>query len=379
MKLVFVLLLFFSSHAGAFGIDKSLEILNMLEQEKFQELDEAYRFYAEEYKKNQNEEENVSRFIAVFDRHLLWMEPKLRSWIDAMPDSYVPYLLYGIHNSALGWESRGTEFIDKTTNKQVDKMTYHHNVAKKYLKKSLRLEKSQVHANSYLMYLAMANNSRTEINLYFDKALKINPNSFVAHSFYSFSLLPRWGGSLEELAGFVEYIKTISSNNPELKPFEGRLLIEVGDQYFLNGQVDKAMEYYTKAEAFGDYWYLYYQMGMAYKKTKQYMKSIEYFNKSLDKLPTYEDVYFRKANAEMMSNLFRDAIESIGIALRLNGPNARYYSVRAQCYARINKPDLAMKDVEESLLLNPDNKHVQDFKVFLENRLKSWIKFNKKG
>ncbi|MDH5735741.1 MAG: hypothetical protein OEY87_06420, partial [Gammaproteobacteria bacterium] len=99
----------------------------------------------------------------------------------------------------------------------------------------------------------------------------------------------------------------------------------------------------------------------------------------LDKLPTYEDVYFRKANAEMMSNLFRDAIESIGIALRLNGPNARYYSVRAQCYARINKPDLAMKDVEESLLLNPDNKHVQDFKVFLENRLKSWIKFNKKG
>jgi tetratricopeptide (TPR) repeat protein len=271
LSVLFVIYLFATSGSVyALNYVESKNILSLLEQEEFRQLESTLNDYFDAYEKDNKEERNVDQALEALNSNYEWMPDKINKWKKRSPDSYLPDLSLALYHNKMGWESRGQKIIDETTKKQVDKMQYHFNVAKLNFNRALNKKPDLMHAYAYLVNIAMTSMNNTEATGYYERGLEINMYSKRMHLFYSFTLLPRWGGSMEQLEKISELMAMLSKDNPQLESLIGVVDAEAGDQFFYAGKPAEALLHYLKAEKNGATWYLHMNMGDAYMKTGSY-------------------------------------------------------------------------------------------------------------
>src|SRR5690606_25348596 len=91
-----------------------------------------------------------------------------------------------------------------------------------------------------------------------------------------------------------------------------------------------------------------------YKKMGNNKKALEYYRKSIEKNRSYSDSYLNMSAIYIEEGQLEKAIEILTEGIRYS-PDAKYlYYNRACCYARLNRKEEAMNDLEKALDLCPN-------------------------
>ena len=104
-----------------------------------------------------------------------------------------------------------------------------------------------------------------------------------------------------------------------------------------------------------------YKVGVADLKKKRYMAAISQLKFLADadpKAKTYEDIYFRLADAYLGANSSSSAIQSLEKAIRLDATNIEAYARLADLYTKSNMSEKARATYEKMMSLSPNDPNV---------------------
>ena len=366
-----IILCITSGSVHALNYVESKNLLSLLEQEDFTRLESTLNSYFDAYEKDNKEESNVDQALEALNSNYEWMPDTISKWKQHSPDSYLPDLSLALYHNKMGWESRGQKIMDETTKKQVDKMQFHFNNAKLNFNRALNKKPDLLHAYAYLVNIAMTSRNNTEATRYYQQGLGINMYSKRMHLFYSFALLPRWGGSMEQLEKFSELMTMLSKDNPQLKSLIGVEDTEAGDQFFYAGKPAEALLHYLRAEKNGATWYLHMNMGDAYRQKGLYDDAKTHYQELISLRPMYAPAYYKLAQVLMLQNHHREAMDVGKIALEIDPDEYDYITQQAQLYFNLDDYDNALKYVTIAKELNPDDNRLTMFTSIIEMKQKN--------
>ena len=95
--------------------------------------------------------------------------------------------------------------------------------------------------------------------------------------------------------------------------------------------------------------------GLIYLEQKQYSKSIKYFKIAMEKNPQDIRVYRSIVFVYQEMGQWQNVIDTYNIIAQAEGLTAKDYNNRAYAYYKLNKLDIALADVNDSLSMNDDN------------------------
>mgnify|MGYP001209466606 CR=1 FL=1 len=133
-------------------------------------------------------------------------------------------------------------------------------------------------------------------------------------------------------------------------------LKETGNNFYLEGNYDKAEEYYLKAiKADIAYAPAYNNLGNIYLKQNSFVKAINYFSKAIENNNTDPAFYINRAFAYEKTNENKLALSDYNYAIQLSGDNDEYYRKRGLFHTGTSNFDKAISDFNKAILLNPEN------------------------
>ena len=136
--------------------------------------------------------------------------------------------------------------------------------------------------------------------------------------------------------------------------------------YFKNGSAKYQLKNYVSAikdfdEAINldnNYTDAYYLRALCFGTLKRYNKALNDFNKVIELDPSYKDAYINRGYyvLEKTGN-YEEAINDYNKYLELNSDGENAFALNNRGYAKykLNNLEGAMKDIQESIQLNPDN------------------------
>jgi TPR repeat protein len=127
------------------------------------------------------------------------VERSLTAWVARYPSSYAARLARGIFYSGRGLEARGTQYISKTSARQLQQMEHWFERGRADLNASLELSRKPLLTHMWLITLAMRSRADNDEQGYYRAALTYAPRSIELRVLYMTRLEPRWGGSYEEM------------------------------------------------------------------------------------------------------------------------------------------------------------------------------------
>ena len=205
----------------AYGAERK-DLLSLLEQKRYSTIEATIVSAAKAAENNPSQERVLNVYLDQFITPRSSLEDMLKDWVAASETSYIPYLAKGIYFTSMGWNRRGFKYLSKTDRNQIDGMSLYFGKAYQDLARSLMIEPRQVHAQSYLIEILMNLNQGEEVERLLKNALAYRPESLTARWYYLTTLLPRWGGSIDKMAAFVQSTRPYYKRNAALKVLDGR-------------------------------------------------------------------------------------------------------------------------------------------------------------
>jgi tetratricopeptide (TPR) repeat protein len=148
------------------------------------------------------------------------------------------------------------------------------------------------------------------------------------------SLLPRWGGSYEAMMQFAKESAPYAAKNPRIRALAGFADWDRGRLLEKRGKKDAAINAYTRALEFGDFWKFRYARGALYYHVRRNEDALEDLNRALTQTPEDPDaLYFRScanyalgfdAKGEARSAYFAHAYDDIELAVALDPTDTWY-------------------------------------------------------
>ena len=227
------------------------------------------------------------------------------------------------------------------------------------LARSLMIEPRQVHAQSYLIEILMNLNQGEEVERLLKNALAYRPESLTARWYYLTTLLPRWGGSIDKMAAFVQSTRPYYKRNAALKVLDGRIAAEFGDQSYFAGNYARAFQFYTDALKTGDHWYYNNKRAEVLFSMAKYQAAIDDFSKAIEQRPTYWRSYDQRGVIYYVTGLHDEAIRDLTVAIDHREGGARVLNVRGKSYLALKEYLKALGDFEEAVMLDPNDTDYQ--------------------
>ena len=323
------------------------ELLQLLHQEKFEELDARFEAYFNRYRAGEISDHHIEQAYHTFGSADPGLQSKLDAWIAARPDSASARMARAVYNAHLGWINRGTALARNTPEQRFEIMRNRFSAAWSDLSAVLALEPEHGNAYGLLIQISMALGGTESTDALARAGLQADPRSFVIRRRYLFSLTPWWRGypqpareatSLrerlhqwfeggerdgvpDEIRTFVAQIEMDGQENSALSPLEGFVDYVRGALLARERRREQAVEYFDNARQFGDYWLYHHAQGQNFYYLGQYEDAVASFTRALEAWP--------------------------------EGPNALNW--RARAYRRLGQLDKAFDDWETALSLDPSN------------------------
>jgi tetratricopeptide (TPR) repeat protein len=220
--------------------------LDQLKAGDFKSLEGRYSVLQSQFERGVASEYDLLDAYKVFYLRDNVLEPQLNEWVERFKSSSA-HLARGIYFRKRGEFARGTDYISRVPDEDVQFMEQMFELAKKDLKTSLRLN-----AKSYLAIVHLINIAQFQGD---DRAAReclalgnaTLPNNFLIRARYLIHLAPKWGGSYKMMDKFIE-----TSRSEGLPPEKIQMLtaIELDDQGHSareQGQSELARSTYAKA------------------------------------------------------------------------------------------------------------------------------------
>jgi tetratricopeptide (TPR) repeat protein len=227
--------------------------------------------------------------------------------------------------------------------------------AKQDLNKALALNPALVEAVCYLIEIDMTEGRKQTKELY-ERALKINPSSFIAREFFLHTQLPRWGGSYRAMAQTMADAKPHYATAPQLKALEGR---SAGDQAELlahRGDVPGAKKRkFVEALSYGDFWFNNQKYGEALADAGDHKSAIQQYSKVIQYKPGYKRAWWMRALSYQELEQFPEALADITYAIDMEPRDDDALSARGYIYGAYGKLEAALKDFQAAAKINPDD------------------------
>lgn len=128
----------------------------------------------------------------------------LDAWEKAHPDSIYPLIIRAQRLVRDGWEARGDGFADSVTKQGWKVFREKLQLAEEQLKKAEALEENDAYLYAVWIEVALGlGASKPERMKLVEAAKDIDPDFYAPYEKMQFSLMPRWGGSSEEIEAFA--------------------------------------------------------------------------------------------------------------------------------------------------------------------------------
>lgn len=138
------------------------------------------------------------------------------------------------------------------------------------------------------------------------------------------------------------------------KELRTELVCQFGNALMMFGQIDLAIETYSKAiELNNDDAAIYNNRGGAYANKGEINKAVKDFNKAITLKPTLADPYYNRGNTHEIKGEIDCAIEDYTKAIILKPEFSEAYTNRGNAYNTKGEIDCAIKDYTKAITLKP--------------------------
>ena len=200
----------------------------LLKANRFGELEQHFSALQREYSLRTVTEEDLRDAYRVFYPTDAWIAPKLDLWVQQFPKSYVGRLARAVYYKKVGGEARGGSYADQTTDAQFQGMETALEKTSRDLEISLTLDAKPILSLVQEIDIAGSLSAPDHGRKYFDLAVQIDPDTFLARTKYMNNLETRWGGSLEQMQAFFAECKKARLSKAHIDFLEGMVAEEQG-------------------------------------------------------------------------------------------------------------------------------------------------------
>lgn len=331
-----------TEHEAQFNVDRrsenngviTLEIRRLLSEGDFEQLNRVLERLRVNAATDLQTEQVLLSAYGAFEGGEAY-EPLIDSWIEQYPANYQPYTARAYFYYRLGWAARGTSWASETKDEQLEEMRRYFGQASADVSTALTLD-----ANTIIPYYILIGITSTQVAIeerdaVLQKALKVNPASYILRDRYLKFRTPRWGGSYKEMEDFINESMRYASSNPNLQMLAGLPYADAADMQEIIKKRTVADELYTKALTFGE---------------------------------NHEILMKRARNRKKMKD-YEAALADIERALELYADDEEYYYHRADIYTELGKNEKAIPDIEMAYLLAPNKEYILKFIDWFSSRL----------
>jgi tetratricopeptide (TPR) repeat protein len=333
------------------------ELLTLLASDKFADLSKRLESLQASYATDSTKENEVHKAFYAFYRADANVGRSLNKWVTSRPNDAMAYLARGMYRTKMGWESRGGDAALRTTDIQFTGMAAWFNAAKQDLNRALATNPSLVEALCYLIEIDM-NEGKKRTNELFDKALKVNPSSFIAREFFLHTQLPRWGGSYQGMAQTLANAKPHYSKVPQLKTLEGRIAGDQAELLARRGDKQEALKQFVEALSHGDFWFSNQKYGETLADSGDHQSAIKQYSKVIQYKPGYKRAWWMRALSYQELGQFPEALADITYAINVEPRDDGALAARGLIYGSSGELKAALKDFQAAAKINPaDSDH----------------------
>ncbi len=373
----------------------TFKVRNLLKNKKFHELNSYLADLHKKIGENIVNEHDLYTAFHVFRIDDKSYEPLFNKWVEATSDNYLAYLARARYYYGLGWMVRGGAWASETKKEKMKEMADYFNKAMVDIAVVFKKNDQSLVAYTTVINIANIFGKDAEAAAATKKALEIQLTSFVVRNTYLNSIRPRWGGSYKQMAMFIEHSLRYVDDNPELQCLVGKIYADQASMSSLQGAPNAAEKGYTKALSFGECDSALYGRGKVRYKLEKYKEALEDLDKAIEISPEVAGFYRLRAQTYMKLKDSRKAmqdmeyaskldpydkeirkthewllvnegyslrhtknksyeIDKYNAALRINPNNADTYARRARAYLAQGKNELAVKDLDKAIKLEPN-------------------------
>jgi tetratricopeptide (TPR) repeat protein len=282
----------------------------LLDSNQFAELDRRFSAVQRNYKDGSISDEDLRTAFRAFYPTDAALEQKYTAWIAQFPKSYVARLARAIYYVKVGQKRRGENFISDTSEEQLAGMDAAFAQASEDLDASLHLDDKPLLTYAQEMDIVRNVGNHDGARAILQAAIKVDRNNVVVRQKYMGTLIPRWGGSEEEMRAFLEESRREGLSAAHLRLLEGIILAD-------QAQAEQEAHDYPSAE-------------------RDYRSSVESGN---------EDCLLSFADVLAAEGKFAEAISIYSRSLALFPNNTNTLANRGQAYIRIAKAPEGIADL----------------------------------
>lgn len=283
----------------------------------------------------------------------------LDTWVARQPSDAFAFLARGVYRLKMAWLSRGGKFASQTSSGQFRDMAAWRTLAIADLDQAIKLMPRLVEAYCYLIEADQTAGSQRKRNL-FERAIEVNPDSFIAREFYLHTLTPRWGGSYEAMAQFIETFRGAYDRAPELRALEGRIAADKADMLAYAERNAEAKALFTEALTKGDFWFTNQSYGELLYQLGDQLGAREQFTKVIRHKPGFKRAWWFRALTYRATRSYPEALADIERALAIEPRDDAVLAARGSIHAMGNRLELALQDYEGAAAINADKPSHQE-------------------
>ena len=295
----------------------------LLDSNQFAELDRRFSAVQRNYKDGSISDEDLRAAFRAFYPTDAALEQKYNAWIAQFPKSYVARLARAIYYVKVGQERRGGNVISETSEEQLRGMKAAYAQASEDLGVSLHLDDKPLLTYAQEIDIARYVGNGDSARTILQAANEVDRNNVVVREKYMVTLMPRWGGSEEEMRAFVEESRGEGLSAQRLGSLEGIILTDQAQTEKEAGDYASAERDYRKAMESGSVDCLLCLAEVLTHEGK-FAEAIPLYSRSLALYPSNIDTLTNRGHAYMQAGMMHEGIDDLRAA-------AEAGSAYAQC------------------------------------------------
>jgi len=279
----------FKALAASEGLKEALSVkppqeafvLLMLTLHKYQQLDAYYAVLFQQYKENPLYESALYKGYNLFSYGNNGItQQQLDLWVKETKSASA-YVARGYYYSGLGYEARGSAYRSKTSPEQFSEMGRLHALSFSDFKQAIELKPGLMPAYAGLIGIARASSQPINEKQAYDLALSQDKLTYYVRFEYILAQVPKWGGTIKEMAQVGIEAAQYSSQNPRLWNLQGNVDALHGMNAYDDDECSDTIFYYTNALRYGDRVGWLKNRGYCWGKVGEPQKALDDYSKIL--------------------------------------------------------------------------------------------------
>jgi len=400
--------------------DVHLDVLwlrKLLKEGRYKELNDTLQFFQQLFERDFRYEGLLAEAYYAFNVSDLSLEQPLNLWVDISPAQYQPYIARSMFKMSLGWDSRGTRWASETPAESFMLMERYFFAAKEDAFTALTINPRTTIPYEILLSITRANGESKASEYIVEKGLEACPYLYRLRERYMMQLLPRWGGSYNEMDFFAEEAQQYKNINPKLSVLRGFSLWDYGRVLESDSNWTEALSYYNSALQYGESISFLKERGEYNYRIDNYNAALADLNRAVSMSPQDPDLLLLKSkvlfyleNFDVSSHLldtvslidpymkkdilkwkdnaahhlvvegyryykleqYDKAIERYNNAIGYNNTYADAFYYRGVIFSRLQRVNEAIEDLQTAIKYKPNDIDIYIYLDWCYAQLQNW-------